>query len=572
MRLTMKTHNNEHESRRAPPMAAPVAGLELIRGGALVLALVVLVGCGQATTEVGGPAEASVDVDLDDAEVDPLALSVLTTYRASTDFSSTQGSRGWRYRFRSSGALHNMTYDAANARWVGNEPYLSLWRAGSHPGDLGNAVLEWTAPRAGVAKVGGTIGDAHVGCGDGVFAAIKHNDVSVWNGHFGDGGKPATSPEVSLTVAQGDTLRFGVAKGDDNFCDATSWDPTIALSSEPPPPARRTTLGLNSVFTIWNSPDAQLAGIRATQTAWVREASTGRASDALWAGLVRKFNDRGVKVLMTYNLLCEDTGLSSCWPSNGGALRAFCSDGGGNSPIGVVAPLSRVSEAKFKDNLNARLGALKNAGARIDAAELGNELDWVCFNPELSIDGPTPNSIVTAGAAKYAALLRIFHSAVKLSYPNATIVTFGGVNAPEGNRGAIAPSRLLLPLKNVGGVNYLAQYANALGLHAYTGRASTSSVQSHIRRFSTAVVSGQPIWITEWGYTTVEYPSPSGGRPNEARYQAFRTFMNAAQNMSDVRVQTAFLYAYSDGAWSVSDSAFNPLYEAKIAKEFATGF
>lgn len=79
-------------------------------------------------------------------------------YAFTSQFSGVQGQNGWRYK---DSAGTEMTYDAANAKWNGDELYLAIWGTGfrhSSSGTVKDAVLEWTAPANGTALVSGTTG------------------------------------------------------------------------------------------------------------------------------------------------------------------------------------------------------------------------------------------------------------------------------------------------------------------------------------------------------------------------------------------------------------------------------
>lgn len=81
-----------------------------------------------------------------------------SNYAFTSQFSGVQGQNGWRYK---DSAGTEMTYDAANAKWVGDELYLAIWGTGfrhSSSGTVKDAVLEWTAPANGTALVSGTTG------------------------------------------------------------------------------------------------------------------------------------------------------------------------------------------------------------------------------------------------------------------------------------------------------------------------------------------------------------------------------------------------------------------------------
>ncbi|MBI3323944.1 MAG: hypothetical protein HYZ92_01530, partial [Candidatus Omnitrophica bacterium] len=106
-----------------------------------------------------------------------------TSFSASGDFSATQGSCGWSYRYQplNSSTVYTMSWVPSNPdadfknTWKGNEPYLLLWADGGHPGGAGHAIRRWTAPSAGTVQLvsNGTVRDLDPTCGDGVTVSIK---------------------------------------------------------------------------------------------------------------------------------------------------------------------------------------------------------------------------------------------------------------------------------------------------------------------------------------------------------------------------------------------------------------
>lgn len=154
---------------------------------------------------------------------------VRSSYQASTDFSATQGQNCWSY-LDSTGAP--LTWDAGGNRWRGVEPYLLLWSGGGHPGNGRDAVLRWTAPQAGSARVTGRASDGHVGCGtDGVVASIRKGQTSLWQRTIAKDDTAGASFDLTANLAAGEALDFVIHKGADNGCDSTRFDPAIGLTA-----------------------------------------------------------------------------------------------------------------------------------------------------------------------------------------------------------------------------------------------------------------------------------------------------------------------------------------------------
>jgi hypothetical protein len=110
--------------------------------------------------------------------------------------------------------------------WQGGEQWLRVGKDWHHPGDRAPSVRRFLAPHDGSVTVTGSVRKAHL-AGDGVRAAIVHNDRPVWQHELaGDDGQ-GLDPNLVLTVQRGDTLRFVVDKLGSISCDTTYWDPVI---------------------------------------------------------------------------------------------------------------------------------------------------------------------------------------------------------------------------------------------------------------------------------------------------------------------------------------------------------
>ncbi|OGS33729.1 MAG: hypothetical protein A2293_14340 [Elusimicrobia bacterium RIFOXYB2_FULL_49_7] len=185
-------------------------------------------------------------------------LTILATpfyYEYSVDFSTTQGQNQWYYRYWKGTSSSAMSWDAANNRWKGDETYLLLGRGWFHPGENGNAVLDWIAPQSGTILIRGTVKKSDISCGDGIVASIRHNTGLVW-GPFSIAYNDQTgqSHNFSLNVTATDTIHFMVNKNSANGCDATQWNPLIYYYDS-------TTVGFSATpsipmesFTVYPNP------------------------------------------------------------------------------------------------------------------------------------------------------------------------------------------------------------------------------------------------------------------------------------------------------------------------------
>lgn len=165
----------------------------------------------------------------------------------SAGFSSTQGKNNWSYQYRTSSeeaesastGYSNMTYDAAANRWKGNETWLLLMKGLFHPGTKGEAVLKWTAPKAGEIKITGNAADGNPNGGDGVKARIAKGGANLWNsGSIENGDVTGKSHSVVTSVTAGEAIYFIVdnnsTTGNNSF-DSTKWDPSIAYKKSTSP-------------------------------------------------------------------------------------------------------------------------------------------------------------------------------------------------------------------------------------------------------------------------------------------------------------------------------------------------
>ena len=186
-----------------------------------------------------------------------------TSFSASGDFSSTQGTCGWGYRYWPDGAANTsaMSWVASNSWWKGNETYLLLWSDGGHPGASGQAIRRWTAPTAGTVRVTGKAWDAHdcrsqnIGAdGVSVLIVIPVPGTTVWSATIAEGNTTGISFDQTVTVSAGTILDFRIKRGpSNNYCDSTGFNPTITYQTTTTYPLTVTKAGTGS-GTVTSAP------------------------------------------------------------------------------------------------------------------------------------------------------------------------------------------------------------------------------------------------------------------------------------------------------------------------------
>ena len=97
-----------------------------------------------------------------------------------------------------------------------------------HPGELTPSIRRFAVPRDGKVTITGPVFKLHLS-GDGIRATIQHNDRVAWSAEIEGKDAEGIDPRLSLTVRQGDCIRFVVHKRGAISCDTTGWDPIITF-------------------------------------------------------------------------------------------------------------------------------------------------------------------------------------------------------------------------------------------------------------------------------------------------------------------------------------------------------
>jgi hypothetical protein len=84
-----------------------------------------------------------------------------------------------------------------------------------HPGELTPSIRRFNVPRDGQITITGRVFKLHLE-GDGVRAAIHHNDREIWSAEIECNDDRGADPNLSIAACRGDSIRFIVDKRGDS--------------------------------------------------------------------------------------------------------------------------------------------------------------------------------------------------------------------------------------------------------------------------------------------------------------------------------------------------------------------
>jgi hypothetical protein len=235
-----------------------------------------------------------------------------------------------------------------------------------------------------------------------------------------------------------------------------------------------------------------------------------------------------------------------------------------------AARFSNTSPEKFRARMERMLGSFRDHNLRVDAFEIGNELDWGAFNGDLvNRDGTAPTlSVMQQTVGKYVEIFKIAHDLIKndAAFSRAKLITFGFANPcrayltlrrDAGGLGIDPKALPIIPAEVFFGElqvqpysfdgqiqqplnkeDILAKFADGVGLHVYAKEDPGTVVQ----RFADIVrPCGKPLWITEWGYM-----KDSAHQKDDTRRTRMKEFIRMACKFKAPHVETLFYYSYND--------------------------
>lgn len=334
-------------------------------------------------------------------------------------------------------------------------------------------------------------------------------------------------------------------------------------------------IGLCRSNTIWEPKAKQaaiIAGIGATGLHWFRDAfayAPDRTQD--FVDVVRLAKQANLKMLVVIIQDASDYDGEAAKADNAGWLfKRRCGWDSGS------LKLSKINTAKFQARLRGLLSSLKAANLTVDAFEIGNEVDWVCFNGDVPFGRSATATDISIAARGYARFLQAAAEVIRdpRFFPEAKIITFGMAHADEGwdfpPHHLPNPATFVASLRNLDGVNYLSNaryHVDGYGLHIYPNPNDVkASVAATLKRDSAALGSDLPFWITEFGWRKGQFPNRSG----ENRAQAVEHFFAALAEDHQDKFGPAFYYDYDGPEWGLLD-AQGKLLPAAAALARATG-
>ena len=326
-------------------------------------------------------------------------------------------------------------------------------------------------------------------------------------------------------------------------------------------------VGIARSNLIWETPQKQasvIAGIRKTGVGWFRDAfayPVNRTAD--FVGVVRQAKQAGLKMLVVVMQSPDDYNGTAVADNAGPAFQKLC-----GWPSGSLK-LSQINLDKFKERLRGLLTAAKAARLEIDAFEIGNEVDWTCFNGDVPFGRDASAEDVLTAARGYARFLEAAAETIrdKRYFPNAKIITFGMAHIddawdPPPRRHLPKPAAFVASLRNLDGKNYLsnARYrVDGYGSHMYSDANDIAqSVSKVLAADIEALGTDLPIWITEFGFRARQFPNRAG----QTRGKAIEDFFKALAGEARATFGPAFYYAYDDAEFSLLDARGNLLPEA----------
>ncbi|MBX2993383.1 MAG: hypothetical protein KF681_01120 [Bdellovibrionaceae bacterium] len=334
---------------------------------------------------------------------------------------------------------------------------------------------------------------------------------------------------------------------------ATSESPILVLSDlKLTADENRPELGMIRSGLVWASQQdriRQILGAAQTGAKWFRDGfdrPLNGVSD--FVEIVRLANANGMKMLalVTPTIHDFDSGYVAAYHDSAD-FQSLCGWMGG------IPKYSEINYSKFRARLQGQIAAVKAAGLEIEAFEIGNEVDWVCFNGDLPLDRMPSELELQAAAKAYAFFLlnaaTVIHSPA--NFPTAKIVTFGMANIVHVSRAHIPdPGAFLRRLENIEGFDFL-MLADGLGTHVYTDAYDLSGGRSVLEKNASDFgLPAKSWWVTEWGYDTTRYKTSNNLQllPDDElaqkRAESFLSFLHMANSQPVEKLGPIFLYAY----------------------------
>jgi hypothetical protein len=326
----------------------------------------------------------------------------------------------------------------------------------------------------------------------------------------------------------------------------------------------RSNLTKESAATQENTIQA----IHALHATWFRDALSYSTPQniAAFVNEVKLVKQNGLKMLA--NVLPSYADYDHSFANAGEEFRKLCGWSQGDGK------LSEINLSKFAQHLGAILDATKAANLSIDAFEIGNEFDTMCYDADVPVGRPATEQEIMTALRGYGEFLKAAALVIRdpRYFPDAKIITFGIAHGSDQwdkpQRHISEPARFVARLRNVNGFNYLdnsSYHVDGYGTHVYPWPGNLSkSTSDTLRQDAAALGSDKPLWVTEWGFLSKgAFPNSKGQTLVQAAQEVLATF---DQLSSSIKLGPLMFYSYN--GWLVDDAG-QPQPLAAVLSDYA---
>ena len=294
--------------------------------------------------------------------------------------------------------------------------------------------------------------------------------------------------------------------------------------------------GLGNLSTAYQTK--ALEQIHALHATWFRDGLGGSTPEEITKSVneLKLVTQNGLKMLAIIGPTYKDFDAGYKIPNAGEEFQKRCGWPQGSGQ------LSKVNLNTFAQHLRAVLTAVKAANLNIDAFEIGNEYDWICFN------GDVPNGH-TASPQELKVILHGYGEILKTAalvirdpqyFPKAKIVTFGIAHSDDrydkpAHHISHPAATFVAGLRNVDGFNYLDNslyHVDGYGTHVYPWEGNVAGSVRNTLHEDAAALSDKPLWVTEWGFQAhSQFPNGKGQTLNQGVEEMLTTFESLAPSI-----------------------------------------
>jgi hypothetical protein len=282
---------------------------------------------------------------------------------------------------------------------------------------------------------------------------------------------------------------------------------------------------------------------------WFRDGFASATPDAIakFVNEIKLVKQNQLKFLAIVSPTSTDYDPGYTGTNAGDDFRKICGWSGGSPQ------LSKINLTNLTQRLRTQLAAVKAANLTIDAFEIGNEEDWICYNGDVPNGHKASDAELLTAVRGYANFLKAAATVIHDPhyFPQAKIITFGIAHSSD--RWDVPPHHFSNPahmvamLKNLDGFNYLdnpGYHVDGYGTHIYPWDANNLESSIDLVRQDAAALGSllspdKPFWVTEWGLGAKMYPNKKG----ESRGDGIKDFY-AVMAKTRIPFGPTFYYAY----------------------------